>query len=290
MTNPVFLGYDQERLDALLDARRSTPDFLTYTDRFTARSSEIRAGARPELLDIQYGHHERERLDVFRPDIDGQVAANLFFHGGYWRSSEKERYSFVADSFVSAGAAAVVVEYALIPAVDMDELIRQCRAALAYVYHHAAELGIDRDRLYLSGHSAGGQIIGLLMAAGWHDAFDLPADVVNGGCGISGLYDMQPIRLSYLNATLALDEAAALRTSACVHRAASNAPLICAVGGLEGEEFLRQNSLMGVAWGSDINVTAIVIDGGNHYSAVESLGDPHSRLGRAVLAQMGLGG
>lgn len=287
MTEAVFLDHSQERLDELLDNRRSVPDFLVYTDRFTARSAEVRRTT-PAHLDVRYGEHPRERLDVFLPaDADGPVSANLFFHGGYWRSSEKERYSFLAETFVPAGAACVVVEYALIPSVDMDELIRQCRAALAHVHHHADSLGIDGDRLYVSGHSAGGQIVGLLMAAGWHGDFGLPVDVVKGGCGVSGLYDMEPIRLSYLNSTLSLDEAAARRTSAYLHEPATSAPLIVAVGGREGAEFLRQNDLMAASWGDRLAVTTLVLDGDNHYSAVESLGDPTSPLGRAVLAQMG---
>jgi len=55
----------------------------------------------------------------------------VFFHGGYWRSADKERYRYLADGFLPAGAALAVVEYALIPTVDMDELLGQCRAAVA---------------------------------------------------------------------------------------------------------------------------------------------------------------
>jgi arylformamidase len=289
LSEPVFLHYHQERLDALLDARRNVPDFLTFTDRFTERSQRTVATT-PCVIDVRYGAHPRERLDVFLPDgasPSNPVPVNIFFHGGYWRSSEKERYSFVADTFVPHGAACVVVEYALIPDVDMDELIRQCRAAVAFVHANGASWGIDVERLFVSGHSAGGQIVGLLMAAGWHEAFGLPTDVVKGGCGISGLYDMVAIQRSYLNATLALDDASTLRNSPVELAPATGAPLIAAVGALEGEEFLRQNALPARRW-SAIDVAELVLDGLQHYSAVESLGDPASPLGRAVLDQMGL--
>jgi arylformamidase len=288
VTAPVFLDYDQERLDALLDVRRRVPDFLAYTDRFEARSAAQRGrpGAR---LDVRYGAHERERLDVFLPPgATDPLPVNLVFHGGYWRSAEKERYSYPAEAFNALGAAYVAVEYALLPGVTMDELIRQCRAAVVHVHRHAAALGLDAGRLYVSGHSAGGQIIGMLLAGGWQEALDLPADAIRGGCGISGLYDLVPIRRSYLNEVLALDDAAAERNSPERLRPAGDAPLIAAVGGLEGEEFLRQNALMAAAWGATVPVTEIVLEGHHHYTAVEALGDPASVLFHAVAAQMGL--
>ncbi len=238
---------------------------------------------------MRYGDHERERLDVFLPpDAAGPLPANLFFHGGYWRSAEKERYSYPAEAFNAAGAAYVAVEYALMPGVTMDELIRQCRAAVAHVHRHAAELGVDAERLYVSGHSAGGQIVGMLMAEGWQEPLGLPSDAIRGGCGISGLYDLVPIRRSYLNEVLALDDATAERNSPKGLRPAGDAPLIVAVGGLEGEEFLRQNALMADAWGDTVPVTEMVLDGHHHYTAVEALGDPASVLFQAVTAQMGL--
>ena len=115
------------------------------------------------------------------------------------------------------------VEEALSPApTEVDELIRQCRAAVEWV--HTADLGIDRDRMFVSGHSAGGHIVGMLMAEGWAEAMGLPRDVVKGGCGISGLYELEPIRLTYLNETLGLDEHTAARNSPRLLRPAGAAP------------------------------------------------------------------
>jgi arylformamidase len=283
----VFLDYDRERLDGLLDARARVPDHERYTDRFSARSARLRARL-PEHLDLRYGSRPRERLDLFLPPVGvpRPLPVNLFFHGGYWRSSDKERYSFVAETFLAAGMACAVVEYALIPTVDLDRLVEQCRASVAFVYAHADELGLDRRRIHVSGHSAGGQIVGMLMAAGGWNGAELPDGVIRGGCGISGLYDLEPIRLSYLNDTLGLDAEAAAGNSPSLLRPAGPAPLILAVGGLEGEEFLRQSALMAKAWGDEAAVTSLVLDGLHHYSAVEALGAPESELAAAVVAQM----
>lgn len=288
MTEAVFLDYDQERLDALLDVRRRVPDHEAYVERFEARSADVGSGPGARI-DLRYGSHERERLDLFLPPAaTGPVPVNVFFHGGYWRSGDKERYSYIAEAFTPAGAACAVIEYALVPTVSLDELIRQCRAALAHIYREAGSLGVDATRIHISGHSAGGQIVGMLMADGWQQPLGLPAEVVRSGCGISGLYDMQPIRLSYLNATLGLDHDTARRNSPSLLRPATSAPLILAVGALEGDEFLRQSAIMEAAWAGDVAITPMILNGGHHYSAVEALGDPDSELARAVLAQMHL--
>jgi arylformamidase len=281
----VYDGYSQEQLDGLLNTRLLVPDFETSTDRFTERSEATRRNVSAQL-DIAYGGHPRERLDVFLPDAVASPPVNLFFHGGYWRSSDKERYSFLAESFLSFGAACITVEYALVPAVSLDELVAQCRRSVAYVWQHGRELGIDPDRIYVSGHSAGGQIVGMLMASGWRDEYGIPAESIRGGCGISGLYDLEPIRHSYLQPTLQLDPESVRRNSVALLEPATDAPLIAAVGALEGEEFLRQNALMAAAWGDRVAVTSMVLDGLHHYSAVEALADASSELAIEVRRQM----
>ncbi len=281
----VYGHYTQAELDELLNTRELVPDFETFTDRFTARSEASRSNVSAQL-DVAYGEHPRERLDVFLPARVLAPAVNMFFHGGYWRASDKERYSFLAESFLAFGAACITVEYALVPTVSLDDLVAQCRRAVAFVSRHGRELGIDPGRIYVSGHSAGGQIVGMLMAAGWHNDYRIPSDTIRGGCGISGLYDMEPIRLSYLNSTLQLDPESVRRNSVSRLDPASDAPLILAVGALEGEEFLRQNDLMTTAWSDRVPVTPMVLDGQHHYSAVEGLGEADSALATAVRRQM----
>ena len=97
---------------------------------------------------------------------------------------------------------------------------------------------------------------------------------------------MEPIRLSYLNDTLGLDANAARQNSPCLLRPATAAPLILAVGAREGEEFLRQTTVMEHAWGKDVPIKPLILAGHHHYSAVEALGDPQSELAAAIIAQM----
>ena len=123
------------------------------------------------------------------------------------------------------------------------------------------------------------------MADGWDGA-----GIVKSGLGLSGLYELEPIRLTYLNETLGLDPAAAARNSPALLTPAGAAPLLLAVGGDERAEFLRQQQAMEDAWlGEGVPITSLVLPGHNHYTIVELLGDADGELAAAVRRQMGLG-
>jgi arylformamidase len=283
----MFLDYDQDTLDTLLNPRVPVPDFETYLSRFAERSDQARTRLSGDL-DVRYGTSPRQRLDVFAAPTAAPGAMNVFFHGGYWRSSDKERYAFIAETFVAHGAGCALVEYDLTPNITMDGLVGQCREALRFLHGNASRWNIDTDRLFVSGHSAGGQIIGMLMAAGWHHEYAVPRDLIKGGCGISGLYELEPIRLSYLNGDVGLDSASVAANSPALHQPAGPGPLIAAVGDLEGREFFRQNRSIVDAWGSAITVEPLILERTNHFSAVEQLGDPTSPLAQRILSQMEL--
>ena len=164
-----------------------------------------------------------------------------FITGGIGAHYIKDDFSYVAYAVHEAGAATVVVNYALVPEVRFDELVRQCRAALAWVWRNADRFGGDREKIFVSGHSAGGHLVAMMMVADW-PAFDaeLPAQPIRGGFGISGLYDLEPIRLCFLNEDLKLSEEDAIRNSPMKQRRTCLSPLLLPVGAREGPEYLRQ--------------------------------------------------
>src|SRR5204862_429678 len=154
-------------------------------------------------------------------------------HGGYWQWLDKPDFSVVARGLQPEGAAVVVVNYALISAVGMDQLVRQCRASIAWVHRHAASFGGDPIRIYVSGHSAGGHLVAMAMSTDWQAFGGLPTDVIKAGCAISGLYDLEPIRLCYLNAVLKLTPEDARRNSSVHCAPRRSGPLLLPLGGLE---------------------------------------------------------
>jgi arylformamidase len=289
MGMPIFRDYDQQALDREYDNRAKVADSAEYLARYASESAKARRDLECRL-DLRYGPGAGETLDVF-PATDFRPAPiQVFIHGGYWRALDKADFSFVARAFGPAGAAVVVVNYGLIPAIDIDELARQCRASIAWVYRNAGSFGGDSERIFISGHSAGGHLVAMLMSTDW-PAFDrLPADLIKAGCGISGLYDLEPIRLSYLNETLKLTPDQVRRNSPVLQVPARSGPLLLAVGAEEGPEYLRQTRDLARAWrGRGLPCEVLEMPGLHHFSIVWQLESPESDLGRAILRQMGLG-
>jgi len=286
MAKTVFREYDQRALDAEYNNREKVADSADWLQRYAIASAETRA-ALDCRLDLAYGAHPGERLDVF-PARGGHAPVHVFVHGGYWHRLDKSDSSFVARAFQLSGVAVFVINYALIPTVDMDELVRQCRASIVWVHRHAASFGGDPARIFVSGHSAGGHLAAMLMSTDWGAFAGLPADVVKAGCGISGLYDLEPIRLSYLNEVLKLTPVSARRLSPVHCPPPRSGPLLLTVGGHEGPEYHRQGEELAAVWRTKrLPCQTLDMPGLHHFSILSELEDPSTTLSRLLLRQMG---
>ena len=285
----MFRHYDRAGLDAQYNLRMRHPEYQEYLDRNERESERVRRTL-PCRLDAAYGRKPGEKLDIF-PAARPGAPVQVFIHGGYWQLLDKKSHSFVASPFVAAGCAVVAVNYTLAPAADMDEMVHQNRSALAWVYRNARTFNGDPSRIFISGHSAGGQFVAMLMAADLEAEEDVPADVIKGGCAFSGIFDLEPIRLSFLNEAIGMDEEGARRNSPLYHLPRGGAPLILAVGADETDEFLRQTAEFSAALKNvGYPCTSMVLSGLNHYSMVQELGSAESPLTQAVFRQMSLEG
>src|SRR5881409_4292760 len=272
MAKSVYRDYDQHALDAEYNNREKVKESADWLSRYAVASAEARA-ALDCRLDLAYGAHPGERLDVF-PARGGPAPVHVFIHGGYWHLLDKSDSSFVARAVHPSGVAVVVINYALIPTVDLDELVRQCRASIVWVHRHAASFGGDPRRIFVSGHSAGAHLVAMLMSTDWGSE-GLPADVIKAGCGISGLYDLEPIRLCYLNDVLSLTPETARLHSPIHHPPSHAGPLLLPVGALEGPEYLRQSHALARVWSSrGLRCEAVEMAGHHHFSIIAELEEP----------------
>jgi arylformamidase len=268
--------------------RELVPEHPLFFARWAQASERARA-ALGGRLDLRYGKAPGETLDLFPARRDGGPCL-VFIHGGYWRSLDKRDFSFLAPAWVEAGASVAVVNYDLCPGVSLEDIVRQMLNAGRWLWLKGAEHGIDRDRLYVSGHSAGGHLTAMLMAALW-PALDarLPKDLFKGGLAVSGIYDLRPlVQVPWLNADLRLDEAQALKLSPAFLPPATRAPLMTCVGGDESSEFARQNALLGERWRA-VLAGNLAMPGTNHFSVMDGLADPSSPLFAGARRLMGLG-
>lgn len=281
MTTPPDPAYEAEYN---LRARHADADALIA--RWTSESERVRR-ALPCRLDERYGPEPKATLDLF-PAKSDDAPILVFIHGGYWRRMDKTDHSFVAEVPVAAGAAVAVLNYDLCPAVTVDTIVAECRAATAWVYRHADKLNGDRNRIFVAGHSAGGHLTATTLATDWK-AEGLPADLVKGGLPISGIFDLHPIRRTSINDDARLDQAAADRLSPICRKPAVLPPIIAAVGAGETFAFLEQSRAFADAWRRwGGRGEALFLPGVHHFDVVLELGRPESRLSRALLALIGL--
>ena len=293
MMTKIFRNYDQVSLDAEYDNRSKIPNALELLKDF-AELSEVTRRNLEGRLGVSFGLDAEETLDIFFPPNAGDnlMPIQLFIHGGYWTTMSKSDFSYVAETFTQKGCVTVVINYGLIPSVDMDEVVRQCRAGLVWIYRNGESFGGNPDRIFISGHSAGGHLVAMMMATNWPD-FDslsptLPKDLIKGGCGISGLYDLEPIRLCFLNEDLRLGKMEVNRNSPVLLGPAGSAPLLLTVGSLEGPEYLRQSEELAAAWRPHgVEVDVVVQEGQDHFTMVLQLSEANSRLSTMILKQMG---
>jgi arylformamidase len=268
---------DKAILSKLYNNRELVPEHPQYFARWAEDSQRARS-TMTSHLDLRYGDAPGELIDLF-PARKGDGSCMMFIHGGYWRSLDKKDFAFLAPAFVGGGISLAVVNYDLCPKVSMEEIVRQMLRASRWLWLHAEDYGMDQDRLYVSGHSAGGHLTAMLMCAQWA-TFDrqLPKDLWKGGLAISGLYDLRPlVDIDWLNVDLRLDAATALRLSPAFMPPATRAPLMTCVGGDESSEFLRQNELLGSRWRS-VLAEDIAMPGRNHFSVLDGLAEPGSAL------------
>lgn len=268
---------DRAALEREYNNRALVPDHADYFARW-AQGSEHARRTMTCHLDQRYGDMPGETLDLF-PARKGDGTCMMFIHGGYWRSLDKRDFSFLAPTWVDAGVSLAVVNYDLCPAVTIDEIVRQMLRASRWLWLNAEGYGMDQDRLYVSGHSAGGHLTAMMMCA-LFPVFDarLPKDLWKGGLAISGVYDLRPLQhVDFLQQDLRLDEESAMRASPAFMPPATRAPVMTCVGGDESAEFRRQNALIGERWRTAF-AGDIAMPGRNHFSVMDGLADAASPL------------
>jgi arylformamidase len=215
----------------------------------------------------------------------------LFVHGGAWRGGLAKDYAFPAELFVRAGAHFVVPDF-----INVEEsggtlmpMAHQVRRAIAWTYRNAANFGGDPNRLYVSGHSSGGHLAAAALITDWAKEFDLPSDLVKGGLFCSGMFDLEPVRLSFRRTYVMFTDEMEGALSPQRYLDKVTCPLILAYGTCETPEFQRQTRDFAAALKAvGKTVELLVGEGYNHFEIIETLGSPYGLLGRAALEQMRL--
>jgi pimeloyl-ACP methyl ester carboxylesterase len=242
---------DRAALDAAYNNSAAVANSGTIVAEWRRRSDALRTQSRA----LKYGPGERNRIDLFEAAPGAPLL--VFIHGGYWQMREKELFSFLAAGPLAHGISVALPGYTLAPEKRLDGIVAEIRAALDF---------LDRP-LYVSGWSAGGHLTAMMM--------DHPR--VLGGLAISGIYDLEPIRLCYLNDKLRLDEPEVQRNSP-LRLPGVEKPLVITYGTSELPELQRQSREFAAKFGHRL----LPLEGHDHFTILEELASPQGALTRAV--------
>jgi len=268
---------DASYFDAQYNVRAGIPEHAAIFARWARASAAARA-TEDARCNLVYGPHADERLDLF-PVADPRAPLLVFIHGGFWRAFGKDDFSWIAPAFNAAGIAVAVPHYSLAPATSIEDIVRQMLRASAWLWRHAEDLGVDRKRMFVAGHSAGGHMGAMLLAALWREwASDLPDHIYQGAVLLSGVYDLEAVmRSHFLNVDLRLTPERVRLLAPLALRPAVPVPVLTAVGGRESDEFKRQNAAFGVAWHAVLRADIAAPDA-DHLTLCDHLVDPASAL------------
>lgn len=288
----VYLDYTQEELDRQYEHRNFVPDADDFLAAQRAESERVRAAANGRF-DVAYGSGEDELLDIYLTGLvgrDGLAPVVVFFHGGRWAIGSKASNCEGAEMYTAQGVHFVSVNFSLLPNVTMDQLIGQCRDAVAWLWRNAETFGGARDRMFVHGKSSGAHVAAMMAITDWPAGYGLPADLFKGGLLVSGMYDLEPVRRTFRNEWLRLDEDAAARNSPIRHIPEGGCPLIVGFGSLETDEFRRQSREFVAAWRAPgLECREVEMAGRHHFSVNAEMNDANSILVAPFLGWMGRG-
>ena len=281
------MNAEKTNYDLLYNPRLTVPDYQQVFERWLHAAEKARATL-DCYLDVPYGPADAEKMDVFRAQGESRGLL-MFIHGGYWRALDKKNFSFLAPSLTRAGITLAVPNYSLCPAVEVRDIVMQMAQACAWLYRNGSNFGAPAHRLHVCGHSAGGHLTAMMLAAMWPTySSDLPSKTVQGGLSISGVYDLTEIcKVPSVNCDVRLSAKSAIPVSPAFLPPATDAPLYTAVGANENEGFHIQNRLIARKWKS-VHQEDIPCPGDNHFTVLDRLADPAAALHRAALEMMGV--
>ncbi len=283
MSDRVYLDYDQAQLDAQINLRARWPEHEAYFAKWAAESAAFRA-ERTGRLDLRYGPTAGQSLDLF-PAGGGPAPLIAFIHGGYWQALDKSDFSYLGAAFLDQGIAYASLNYDLAPETRIGEMVAQVRRAFAWLQAEAPSLGVDPRRILALGHSAGGHLAAMALATDWQADFGLAEPALAAAGSISGIYDLEPMRLCYQQPVLQIDAATVREMSPLRIAPPAGARVVCAVGGEETDEFLRQQRAFAADWrrqGAELE--EMVIEAQTHFSILDLLLEPEHPLTARLIA------
>lgn len=271
-TTAIYRSMDRAALDAAYNNSAAVSDSPKWLENWRARSATVQArhGVR---LAIPYAPRERTKIDYFPAGVRN-APLFVFIHGGYWIRNSREMFSFLADGPNAHGIDVVVIGYTLAPEARLSQIVDEVSQCLTFLAKQSAQFGFNDDRIFVGGWSAGGHLSAM--------ACEHPA--VRGALPISGIFDLEPVSMNYLNDPLQLSRPDIERLSPLRRLRSGGPPQRLVFGGNELSELQRQSrDYVAAANALNIDFTARMLPGHHHFSILDELAKPDGLITAELL-------
>src|SRR6516164_2480006 len=256
--------------DAAYNNAAAVDGSTQIVDGWVAASAKFRT-QRAKHVDLAYGPGERNKWDLF-PSDDPKAPCLVHIHGGYWQSRNREHFSCLAEGVLARGWSAALPGYSLAPAATLTQIVGEMRSALDWLAAQGSMHGIAGP-VVLSGWSAGGHLAALLL--------DHPS--VRAGLAISGIFELGPIRDTYLNERLKLTDEE-IATLSPLRMSSVSKPLAITYGTAELPALVRNSREYHAHRAQSHQPGSLIpIPNANHYTGMEELRSPNGILTRSAV-------
>ena len=263
---PDWRSMSQQELDLGLNNSVAVAGSGDLVNGWEQRSAELRK-RHLDHIDLRYGPRERNRIDFLK--AGDKAPTLLFIHGGYWQMRAKEAFTMFAEGAMAHGINVALIGYTLAPEATLEAIVAEIHQGIDYLAGQLPVLGAEAGGIVVSGWSAGGHLT----------AMALSHPKVKAGMAISGIYDLEPIRHSYLNVKLKLDGPMSRRNSPMTQPGGPMKPLALVVGAAELPLLRKQTAdFAGHRAKYGLPVAYEEIPGANHFSIMDQMLSPQGRI------------
>jgi acetyl esterase/lipase len=263
---PDWRSMSQHELDLGLNNSVAVAGSGELVNGWEQRSADMRK-RHPDHIDLRYGPRERNRIDFLK--ARDKAPTLLFIHGGYWQMRAKEAFTMFAEGAMAHGINVALIGYTLAPEATLEAIVAEIRQGIDYLAGQLPGLGADTGGIVVSGWSAGGHLT----------AMALSHPKVKAGMAISGIFDLEPIRHSYLNVKLRLDGPMSRRNSPMAQPGGPMKPLALVVGAAELPLLRKQTAdFAGHRAKYGLPVVYEEIPGANHFTIMDEMLSPQGRI------------
>ncbi len=267
-------NFTTDQIERHFNPRIAVPNFEKYIVEAQQKAKSTRVKY-SNYIDIPYGEHELQKLDIFCKSKLKNAPVHIFIHGGYWRALDKSDHSHLAEPFINNNCLYISINYGLCPYVRLTEITKQIKELLIWVYKNCHIYGGNPNNINISGHSAGAHLAAMILNSNW-EKLNLPANIIKSAFLVSGIYEPEVVLKLSLNKDIGLTK----------EEANNNTPVPCSystklflsVGDKEPNAWIEQTkrySKLLIDHDNIVNFT--LLKSQNHFSILNILSDSNSK-------------